>query len=229
MRKQRDIFRTRQRRGPLQRWLLALLILLGVDVAASAAHLVAAGLSLGEDPREEGMDAAVVFFNGFGGLEGLNAESHRRVSHAASLFHSGQVSNVVCVGGNHGPVLPSGSEYMYSALRRMGVPERQVVCDRVSYDTHSNWRAARRILRARHWEQAVLVSSPLHLYRIRSVVDGDGLDLRLSPSSQLLDELTRDPLSTWQALHHEWAGWLLMLLPSELRTRWVQAWRRGMA
>jgi uncharacterized SAM-binding protein YcdF (DUF218 family) len=210
----------------LRRLLPVLFILFSVDVVGGFTFLAAAQAYNRSLAPPEGADAAVVFFGDFGRHFGLDADTFRRVEHAVGLYRGGLVHHVLAVGGQRDGVRPSGALRMERALVALGVPPEAVLRDRGSFDTVSNWKAADRIVHAHGWRRVILVSSPLHLYRIRRIARDPALELTASASSRIARDLHDGPLGTWQAIHHEWLGWLsLTLLPRERQQAWTRRWR----
>lgn len=158
------------------------------------------------------------------GYKGLGKETLRRVNHAINLFRQGLVENIFCVGGARPKRNVFGSEYMKQTLIDSGVPSKKILTERQSYDSKSNWKIASCSIKANDWNAVVIITSPLHIHRLkRSVFNepADHLDLFFSPYSyhSYKDtnlELTR--FAAWLQVQHEWLGYLShYLLPESLR------------
>jgi uncharacterized SAM-binding protein YcdF (DUF218 family) len=168
----------------------------------------------------------VVFFHDFGAEQGLDPGSRARVAAGAALYRAGVVGQLLCVGGNRQGVVPSGAQRMAAALVAAGVPPQAVRVDAGSYDTVTNWREARAVLEAHGWQQAVLVSAPLHLYRILQLAAAPGLTLSAAPSADLYNDLAHRPLEMWWEMHREWLAWMVYgTLPLALHPKVLRVWR----
>jgi hypothetical protein len=78
-----------------------------------------------------------------------------------------------------------------------------VAIDAGSYDTVTHWRAAWAVLETHGWRQAVLVSAPLHLYRILRLAAAPELALGAALSVNLREDLAHRPLGVWWEMHRE--------------------------
>ena len=151
-------------------WVLAVqLVLLWVFAMPWTAYRLTAWLeapyppvALGQTPSA---DVAIVLGGAVGAVgdppvENLSGASDR-VLRAARLFRGGRVRHVLAVGGNI-PWL-SGSvpeaEAMRDLLAEWGVPREAVVTETASTSARENALFASEIVRARGWEQFLLVTS----------------------------------------------------------------------
>jgi hypothetical protein len=147
------------------------------------------------------------------------------VNHAAGLYRTGQVGHLLCVGGWRGGLERFGAERMADALTRLGIPSSDITADRSSFDTRTNWESAERMLRDGGWQEALLVSSALHLYRIGRLAP-EGLDWTPSPSRSAFEALRAHPFATWLAVHREWIAWIADgLLPPDTHRDLIRRWR----
>lgn len=173
-------------------------------------------------------DAAVVLFGGYAGHGTLDAETHRRVRHAAALFAAGVVSAILCSGGRRDPDEGAGSQLMAAALEKWGVPRGRIQSEAESFDTLTNVTHSLRAAESRGWRSLVFVSSPVHLGRVRQAAEGSRI--RISYSAYTAGPPgAAVPWSekTWQ-VHHEWAARAAYLaLPREIYLEWVARWRKA--
>jgi uncharacterized SAM-binding protein YcdF (DUF218 family) len=207
-----------------------LLLLVTLDLTAGSLYLYAAQARLPIDspsaPSSPPFPAGVLFFSDFGpDGAGLGPTSLAGVERAAALYRSGRVQNLVCVGGLRERAGRNGAQRMCDALEQRGLPKTALAADAGSFDTVSNWRQAEGILHRRGWHRVLLIAAPLHLYRIADLTRGSGLDITLSPSSELEERLRLEPLRTWAQVHREWIARAAMWLPGDLQQRWIKRWR----
>lgn len=198
-------------------------ILLGADLLSVALFIGWAKVSLPPPVPVAPHPIGVVFFDGFGAREGLGDGSLARVEHAAALARTGLVEHLVCVGGSRPQRPEPGAVLMAAALARRGVPPARIRHDTASFDTRTNWQSALALMPARTAEQALLISSPLHLLRIRFVTAGTGTP---APTAPIDAELRRRGPAIWLDVHREWIAWAAMaLLPADFHRRWIKRWR----
>lgn len=132
-----------------------------------------------------------------GSLGDMNQQADRLV-HAVALYKAGKAPVIVLSGGSpYGD--RSEAEQMQDILRIMGVPERAMVLERTSRNTHENAVNSARLLQARGWEDILLVTSAFHMRRAEALFNAQGgltvhpaptdFQRRVSPASVLPDWL----------------------------------------
>ena len=152
-----------------------------------------------------------VFFQGFGEWNGLSPESYRRVSYAFGLYRAGFSRQLVCVGGDRPDQAVSGAALMRATLISLGMPADLVRTAPPSFDSTTNVEAVSILAKRENWESLVVVSSPLHLLRVRYIADRIPEHVHATFSAYDLDT-TRPALGfaeLWQQVHYEWVAWLL--------------------
>lgn len=136
-------------------------------------------------PRTPGPSAVAVVL-GAQVLRGGRASGtlRARTLHAASLYRSGEVGAVIVTGGV-GEHPPSEAEVMAGILRDAGVPGDRIFEERRARSTRESARIVAGMLgepRARHAEDVVLVSDPLHCVRAARAFGAEGIEVRVSPA-----------------------------------------------
>ncbi|MCE5251428.1 YdcF family protein [bacterium] len=188
-------------------WLLVL-VLSGMDYAACALFCRKVNrFFMNREVRES--DAAVVFFGDNDHEYHMGPETLRRAEHALELYRKESIRAIICVGG--GNLVKkrgiSGAQMMRNYFTENGVPGECVLYDTVSYDSFSNWNEAYAMIVSHGWKRIVLVSSPLHLYRL-SRFTGDGtLDLFYSPWSPDCSLTLKNYRYLRGWIHHEWLAY----------------------
>jgi len=211
--------------APCRRCLRLALALALLDALAVFLYLAWGRATLPPPIPERPHATGVVFFDDFARDGSLGAESRRRIAHALELARLGLVRELICVGGRRRDRARSGAELMAAALIAGGLTADHVRGDHRSFDTRSNWRSARALLADSGAGAAdpLLISSPLHLLRIRHVTGGAGTP---APTMTIVAALHRAPMTLWLDVHREWIAWAAMaLLPPHLHQRWIRAWR----
>jgi vancomycin permeability regulator SanA len=182
------------------------------------------------EKRQEPLDhdAGVVFFNDFGEYSGLSVETSRRLQHAFKLFRNGAVKNIVCVGGAREKKNLYGSKRMRKALMLMGVPESKIFYDISSCDSTTNWQEAHRIILENNFKSVVIISSPLHVYRLANIVRGKGLKISLSPYNEKNNKGFHQFFPIWKYVHYEWIASLTKkILPGGIYNQVIYMWRNS--
>jgi len=154
-------------------------------------------------------DAACVFFGDYDVFErAVGPETKRRLRHAASVYRSGHVGKLVCVGGSGLRVKYGdyGSVMMKRYLvGELDVPCEAVLVDTLSFDSVTNLAEIMRLARDGGWDRVVLVSSAFHLYRLSRLAAGDGgVEYVCSPHSVDCIDTVGDFFRLREWIHHEW-------------------------
>jgi len=212
----------------LKKWLaghwkkvgLVLAALLLADLLASALFIRSAYSTLEQHASPGPFDLAVVFFSGHPDEAHLQGAELPRLQYAAELFHAGTIGHIVCVGGARS-WSRSGARMMRDVLLRSGIPAARVSYDSTSFDSFSNWRNARQIIRARRWRSVAFITDPLHLIRLLDIAAAaTDLDITTAPPPHYARPDARTCLVLWQKTHHEWLAWTAAaLLPAAIHQK----------
>jgi uncharacterized SAM-binding protein YcdF (DUF218 family) len=123
-------------------------------------------------------DCAVVFFHSYSKAKStydLCDETKRRMNFAVMLYKNQLTRRILCVGGNRGEkTLAYGSALMKKYAAEQKIPEDVLYNEIYSYDTVTNLTEAEKIINAHEWKKIVLISSHLHINRMRSIVKRSG-------------------------------------------------------
>jgi uncharacterized SAM-binding protein YcdF (DUF218 family) len=125
-------------------------------------------------------DAIVVF--GAAEYSGRPSPVYRaRLDHALELFQRGIAPVIITTGGaaadpqyNEGGV---GHDY----LMHRGVPEASLVAETQASDTAQSAARVAVIMRANHMQSCVAVSDAYHVFRIRQLLQHEGVKVYLAP------------------------------------------------
>ncbi len=105
----------------------------------------------------------------------LNGQADRLV-YAAQLHHLGKAPLLVVSGGSAGHVR-SEAEEMAEILAIMGVPPRAIVLEEHSRTTYENALYTAQLLRHRHIDRVLLVTSAFHMARAEGVFVRQGVEV----------------------------------------------------
>lgn len=124
-------------------------------------------------------DAIVVF--GAAEYDGRPSPVYRaRLDHALALYRRGIAPLVVTLGGDGGDEYSEGGvgrEY----LMAQGVPEAAIIAETHSRSTAESVQRLAVIARANGLERLVVVSDPVHMFRIQAICHAFGLRVYPSP------------------------------------------------
>ena len=176
-------------------------------------------------------DCAVVLFNDFTEDWHLNDETIRRCHYALTLLLKHKVSTVVCSGGNRPRNGKSGAKLMAQWLSEHGVPQESIHREMDSCETVGNIRHSITMSKALGYDSVLLVSSPLHLYRIDFLLPhsdtlyGMGIGFAPYPLTDTFPKL--GILELMSQTHYEWISFgLYLLLPKKMYNH-IILYKRG--
>ena len=209
----------------MRRFATLLIIALLADLAAVGGYLWWVHSRVSAPAGQPPFDVGIVFFADFGSDGGLGAESRRRADAAARLYAAGEVPRLLAIGGRRQHPDRFGSALVGERLQQLGVPAQHISVDRLSFGTVSNWQQATTLMREQQLHRPLLISSSLHLARIRHIAERP-YAIALAPSQPLAEALRQRPLQSWLKVHREWIAWVAMaLLPVKLHRDLAQQWR----
>jgi uncharacterized SAM-binding protein YcdF (DUF218 family) len=177
---------------PARRHWLPWLAALAATAALSWLAAICVGI-VGQASRQElnSADAIVVF--GAAEYSGRPSPVYRaRLDHAFDLFQRGVAPVVITTGGaaadpryNEGGV---GHDY----LMHRGIPDSSLIAETQGSDTAQSAARIGVIMRANHMHSCVAVSDAYHVFRIRKLLEYEGLQVWVSPRTD------SRPHSLWQ-------------------------------
>ena len=176
-----DVEAPAPRRRRLVRAVTAVLVL-GVVVVAAAgtfavSHVVLAARSDDQAPT----DAIVVLGAAqFWGRPSPVLEA--RLEHAQDLYDGSVASRIVTVGGNRPGDITTEAETGKQYLVAAGVPASSVTALPTGDDTLSSLTAVARLMAARGWTSATLVTDPAHQARSLAMARALGIEAHGSPT-----------------------------------------------
>jgi hypothetical protein len=182
---------------------------------------IQAGVSIVPEPQQVPWEAAVVLFSDFGPYGGLDDESLRRLNFVFDLHLSGRAPLIICSGGARPSLNFWGSVLMKHFLIQRGVEEAKIIDEPRSNKTLGNLNETKNIMHKMGISRAVVVSSPIHMLRIKQIVS----ELKNVTSFDLLPYSMKNcyPPITWQSaycqVHHEFVAFVAGFALSE----WQQA------
>ena len=172
------------------RWLAAAL------VAAAALWTLVIGQRIVAQSRVDQArpaDAIVVF----GAAEYVGKPSpvfRARLDHGYDLFQQHLAPTIITTGGSGGDPKFSEGGVGREYLMARGVPEKDIIAETQSRNTDTSVERVAVIMRANGMKTCVAVSDPYHLYRIRRMLEDEGVSVYTSPRP------LSKPVSRWQRI-----------------------------
>lgn len=120
------------------------------------------------------VELAAVLFHDFDSTgNGLNNETKRRIHHALSIVRRDNIQYLLVSGGNRPDKGFTGSDLMAQYIRNIGdAGVEKIIVENKSRDSVTNLENISSIMDELHLTSAGLVSSPLHLLRIKMTNKG---------------------------------------------------------
>lgn len=150
-------------------------------------------------------DAIIVF--GAAEYDGRPSPVYRaRLDHANDLFRQGLAPVVITTGGAAADPNFSEGGVGHDYLMRRGVPESALIAETHASDTAESAERVGVIMRTNHMTSCVAVSDAYHVFRIRKMLEHEGLQVFVAPRQD------SRPKSAWQrvvAITKESASYLL--------------------
>jgi uncharacterized SAM-binding protein YcdF (DUF218 family) len=147
-------------------------------------------------------DAIVVF--GAAEYAGHPSPVYRaRLDHAYELFERGLAPVIITTGGSGADPSFSEGGVGHDYLMRRGVPDADLIAETQGSDTARSAERVAVIMRTNHMQSCLAVSDAYHVFRIRKLLEYQGVTVYLSPRPdsrphalhQRLDAALREALS----------------------------------
>ncbi len=115
-----------------------------------------------------------------------------RLDHAYDLFQRGAAPVVITTGGSGADPTFSEGGVGHDYLMHRGVPESKLIAETQGTDTASSAERVAVIMRANHMHSCVAVSDAYHVFRIRKLLEHEGVQVNVAPRPD------SRPRSFWQ-------------------------------
>ncbi|MCH6587227.1 MAG: YdcF family protein [Proteobacteria bacterium] len=169
----------------------------------------------GRSHDSDTFDVIVVLGAAVGAGGGPSAALRRRVAEGVRRLEAGAAPVLLLSGGKgsaKGGGRPSEAEVMRDLALAAGVAEERLVLETDSRSTLENARCSARIMRARGWTKALVVTDAVHLPRALLAFRALGIDAK---GAAVMGGARDQPLWTWpvhlarEALAFLWYGALI--------------------
>jgi uncharacterized SAM-binding protein YcdF (DUF218 family) len=104
-----------------------------------------------------------------------------RLDHANDLFRKGLAPVVITTGGSAADPNFSEGGVGHDYLMRRGVPESALIAETQASDTAESAERVAVIMRANHMRSCIAVSDAYHVFRIRKLLEHEGVQVFLAP------------------------------------------------
>jgi uncharacterized SAM-binding protein YcdF (DUF218 family) len=179
---------------PLQRRRRTLIV--GALAAAALLWLAVTCVRIAREASRQEIhpaDAIVVF--GAAEYSGRPSPVYRaRLDHAFDLFQRGLAPVVITTGGAAADPSYSEGGVGHDYLLHRGIPDSNLIAETQGSDTAQSAQRIGVIMRANHMHSCVAVSDAYHVFRIRKLLEHEGLQVYVSPRPD------SRPHSRWQRL-----------------------------
>ncbi len=147
----------------------------------------------GRSHGKERFDVIVVLGAAVGAGGGPSAALNRRVAEGVRRLEAG-AARVLLLSGGKGGGVPSEAEVMRDLALAAGVVEERLVLETESRSTLENARCSARIMRARGWTKALVVTDAVHLPRALLAFRALGIEAK---GAAVMGGARDEPLWTW--------------------------------
>jgi uncharacterized SAM-binding protein YcdF (DUF218 family) len=167
-------------------------ILLPLVVIAAVIALLAHAIVHDSRPRPlRPADVIIVF--GAAEYDGRPSPVYRaRLDHAYVLFRNGLAPVIITTGGAAADPNYSEGGVGHDYLARRGVPDLALIAETQASDTAESADRVAVIMRANQMKTCIAVSDAYHVFRIRKMLEREGLEVALAPRPD------SKPKSFWQ-------------------------------
>jgi uncharacterized SAM-binding protein YcdF (DUF218 family) len=148
-----------------------------------------------ESTRDEAQPADIIIVLGAAEYRGRPSPVLRaRLDHALDLYHRSLAPRILTTGGAGGDPIFTEGGVGRSYLVSKGVPSESIVVELEGESTVHSIAAAGEILRRMGLESAIVVSDGYHIYRVKKMLQANGLKVYGSPRPEKPD----------RSLHERW-------------------------
>jgi len=177
--------------APRRRWGLWLSLVAVLTLAGYLASICAEIEAAASEQEIRPADVIVVF--GAAEYAGRPSPVFRaRLDHAFDLFQQKMAPVVITTGGAAADPTYSEGGVGHDYLRNRGIPDASLIAETMASDTAQSAVRVAIIMRANHMRTCLAVSDAYHVFRIRKLLEHQGVEVYLAPRPD------SRPHSAWQ-------------------------------
>jgi uncharacterized SAM-binding protein YcdF (DUF218 family) len=121
-----------------------------------------------------------------------------RTQHAVTLYQAGLAPHLICAGGIKDE--PTSAAAVSRALAMsLGVPQEVIFLADGSANTEEDAKQVATVMDQHGWRTVIVVSHPLHMYRVKLFFEREGLTVYTSPTTTNVDGIAL-PWRTYYAI-----------------------------
>lgn len=164
---------------------VALWTSVAVIIGMTGAFAVTCVRILRQASRDEARPAAAIIVFGAAEYSGKPSPVLRaRLEHAYNLYSRGLAPYIITTGGPGWDPKYTEGGVSRDYLSSRGVPERSIIAETYSDNTLETVERAARIMRRNSFHSCIAVSDPYHLFRIKQMMESEGIEVYVSPRPQ---------------------------------------------
>jgi uncharacterized SAM-binding protein YcdF (DUF218 family) len=111
-----------------------------------------------------------------------------RTQHAVALYQAGLAPHLICTGGVKDEPVSAAAVSRAFAIS-LGVPQEVILLADGSANTEEDAQQVARVMAQHGWRSAIVVSHPLHMYRVKLFFEREGLTVYTSPTTTDVDRI----------------------------------------
>ena len=158
-------------------WLCALVVLAAIASLAS----ICTGIEVAASEQDTRPADAIVVF-GAAEYSGRPSPVYRaRLDHAFDLFQRKVAPVVITTGGSAADPTYSEGGVGHDYLMSRGIPDSSLIAETQASDTAQSAERVAVIMRTNHMHSCVAVSDAYHVFRIRKLLEHQGIQVHVSP------------------------------------------------
>jgi uncharacterized SAM-binding protein YcdF (DUF218 family) len=186
-------------------WLMSLVV-----ASAGSSILIISWEIVGESKKQQLHSAEVIVVFGAAEYAGRPSPVLRaRLDHAFALFEEGVAPVVITTGGAAADPRYSEGGVGHDYLMHRGIPDASLIAETQGSDTAQSAERVAIIMRANHMRTCVAVSDAYHVFRIRKLLEHEGIEVAVAPRP---DSVPRSPWTRGVALLRESASYMLWMM-----------------
>jgi uncharacterized SAM-binding protein YcdF (DUF218 family) len=185
-------------------------ILIFATISVAVYLIVIASKIVAESSKQELQPADAIVVFGAAQYDGRPSPVFRaRLDHALELFQRGLAPAVLTTGGPASDPSFTEGGVGHDYLVHRGIPESSVIAETQGSDTAQSAKRLAVIMRANHMRSCIAVSDAYHVFRIRNLLEHEGIRVYVSPRP---DSRPHSVLQRGVALLRESASYMLWKL-----------------
>jgi len=172
-------------------------------------------------------DTGIIFFHDFDEKNKLSSITRERLNHSFELYEKKIIRNIILAGGTRLEKNLYGAKLMRKYSLNAGIPGSKIYYDSLSFDSFSNWEEAKKIIHLKDWNEILIISSPMHLFRLSKICKDETKNILFS--TYLNDYINNySYYHIWKDIQYEFVAWVAFwLLPEKHYKKLIKRKRKN--